>query len=58
MLGRLAYRVTAFGGTVVLTEVPEMFGAEQVLLDRTVSDAMFDEVTRMVDDFKAYFVRH
>jgi len=35
-----------------------MFGAEQVLLDRTVSDAMFDEVTRMVDDFKAYFVRH
>ena len=58
LLGRLADRVTAFGGTVVLTEVPEMFGAEQVLLDRTVSDDVFDDVTRMVDDFKAYFVRH
>ncbi len=58
LLGRLADRVTSLGGTVVLTEVPEMFGAEQVLLDRVVSDAVFDDVTRMVDEFKAYFVRH
>ena len=58
LLGRLADRITSYGGTVVLTEVPEMFGAEQVLLDRTVSDAVFDDVTAMVDDFKAYFVRH
>lgn len=58
LLGRLADRVTSFGGTVVLTEVPEMFGAEQVLLDRTVSDEVFDQVTTMIDDFKAYFVRH
>ena len=58
LLGRLADRVTSFGGTVVLTEVPEMFGAEQLLLDRTVSDAVFDDVTAMIDDFKAYFVRH
>ena len=58
LLGRLADRVTSFGGTVVLTEVPEMFGAEQVLLNRTVSDEVFDDVTRMIDDFKAYFVRH
>ncbi len=58
LLGRLADRITSFGGTVVLTEVPEMFGAEQLLLDRTVSDAVFDDVTTMIDDFKAYFVRH
>jgi len=58
LLGRLADRITVLGGTVVLTEVPEMFGAEQVLLDRAVSDDVFDEVTSMVDDFKAYFVRH
>lgn len=58
LLGRLAERVTAMGGTVLLTEVPEMFGAEQVLLDRAVSDDVFDAATSMIDDFKAYFVRH
>jgi len=58
LLGRLADRITALGGTVVITEVPEMFGAEQVLLDRAVSDEVFNDATAMIDDFKAYFVRH
>jgi altronate hydrolase len=58
LLGRLAERVTALGGGVILTEVPEMFGAEQVLLDRTVTEATFDDLVAMVNDFKAYFLRH
>ena len=58
LLGRLADRVTGLGGAVVLTEVPEMFGAEQALLDRTVSDEVFDDLVTMVNDFKEYFLRH
>lgn len=58
LLGRLAERITAMGGTVLLTEVPEMFGAEQVLLDRATTDEVYHAATRMIDDFKAYFVGH
>lgn len=58
LLGQLAERVTTMGGTVLLTEVPEMFGAEQVLLDRMESDDVFRAATQMIDDFKAYFVKH
>ncbi|MEP6835094.1 MAG: altronate dehydratase family protein [Gemmatimonas sp.] len=58
LLGRLAERITAMGGTVILTEVPEMFGAEQVLLDRVTSDEVYVAAAKMIDDFKAYFVRH
>lgn len=58
LLGRIADRLSAYGGTVLLTEVPEMFGAEQVLLDRAVSKAVFDETVAMVDEFKQYFIDH
>ncbi len=58
LLGRLADRLTAFGAGVVLTEVPEMFGAEQVLLDRSADGTVFDGLVAMVNDFKAYFIRH
>lgn len=58
LLGRLADRVTAMNGGVVLTEVPEMFGAEQVLLDRAASKEVWDALVRMVNDFKHYFLKH
>lgn len=58
LLGRLADRVTAMHGGVVLTEVPEMFGAEQILLDRAVSREVFDSLVAMVNGFKQYFMRH
>lgn len=58
LLGRLADRMDAYDAGVVLTEVPEMFGAEQVLLDRAISADVFDGLVRMVNDFKAYFIRH
>ena len=58
LLGALSDRHCAAGGTAMLSEVPEMFGAEQVLLERTDSQATFDELAGMVNDFKDYFRRH
>jgi altronate hydrolase len=58
LVGRIADRVSALGGGVILTEVPEMFGAEQVLLDRAADESVFDDIVAMINDFKDYFVRH
>jgi altronate hydrolase len=58
LVGRIADRVAALGGGVLLTEVPEMFGAEQVLMDRAVNEQVFHDVVTMVNDFKEYFLRH
>ena len=58
LVGMIADRITALGGGVILTEVPEMFGAEQVLLDRAASREVFDQTVKMVDDFKKYFADH
>ncbi len=58
LVGRVADRLTAQGGTTLLSEVPEMFGAEQVLLDRAADDATARAVVGLVDDFRAYFRRY
>ncbi|HEV7993187.1 MAG TPA: altronate dehydratase family protein [Gemmatimonadaceae bacterium] len=58
LLGRVADRLTASGGTVLLTEVPEMFGAERVLMNRAVDQRVYGEVVGMVNSFKDYFLAH
>lgn len=58
LVGRVADRVAELGGRALLTEVPEMFGAEQVLMDRAANESVFGEIVSMVNDFKAYFLRH
>ncbi|MFL5386400.1 MAG: UxaA family hydrolase, partial [Longimicrobiaceae bacterium] len=58
LLGRVADRLTALGGGVILTEVPEMFGAEQLLMDRAADESVFRGIVEMVNDFKDYFLRH
>lgn len=58
VLGRIADRLTALGGGVILSEVPEMFGAEQLLMNRAADESVFDDVVAMIDDFKQYFTRH
>jgi altronate hydrolase len=58
LLGRIANRMTAAGGSVLLTEVPEMFGAEQQLMNRAVSEPVFNDIVAMINDFKTYFLRH
>ncbi len=57
-VGRFSDLLVGLGGTTVLTEVPEMFGAEPMLFDRAVSKEVFDKAVKMVTDFKDYFVRH
>ena len=58
LVGRISDRITAMGGTALLTEVPEMFGAEQVLMARAANAAVFEQIADMVNDFKDYFIRH
>lgn len=55
LCGQLCDILTSFGATAILTEVPEMFGAEQILLDRCDSKQTFDDLVNMINSFKAYF---
>lgn len=56
LVGRIADKVSDAGGTPVLTEIPEVFGAEQVLLSRAASQDVFDDAVGVIDDFKRYFI--
>ncbi len=58
LVGRFCDKLTAFGGSCVLTEVPEMFGAEHLLLERCESREVFDKTVRLINGFKDYFLRH
>ena len=46
------------GGTTILTEVPEMFGAETILMNRCVNKEVFDKTVKLINDFKDYFKSH
>lgn len=58
LVGRMSDVVTAAGGSAIVTEIPEIFGAEQMLMDRAESRAVFDGVVGVVNDFKNYFLSH
>ena len=58
LLGCLTDRLTAAGGTALLTEVPEMFGAETILMNRCKSEAIFRDTVALINDFKSYFLSH
>ncbi|WP_010184092.1 UxaA family hydrolase [Sphingomonas sp. PAMC 26605] len=58
LVGRISERVVAAGGSVVLTEIPEMFGAERLLMDRATDETVFDGIVTMVNGFKRYFLDH
>ena len=58
LVGRMSDAVTGAGGTSVLTEIPEIFGAEQILMMRAADEQVFGEVVDLVNDFKSYFTRH
>jgi len=57
-VGRFSDYLIALGGTTVLTEVPEMFGAESILFNRCANEEVFRRAVDMVEDFKQYFVHH
>ena len=58
LIGRFSDLLVAAGGTTVLTEVPEMFGAETLLFNRCRDEAVFRRAAAMVNGFKEYFLRH
>ena len=57
-VGRFSDLLTALGGTTVLTEVPEMFGAEPILFNRASNREVFEKAAKIVSDFKDYFTSH
>ena len=57
-VGRFSDRLIALGGSTVLTEVPEMFGAESILFARCRDEAVFQKAVKMIEDFKRYFTSH
>ena len=58
LLGVFSDFLIAQGGSTVLTEVPEMFGAETILMNRCVNKNMFDKTVLLINDFKDYFMRN
>ena len=58
LVGRFSDWLAARGGSTLLTEVPEMFGAETLLMKRCRTREVFDRYVRMIDDFKGYYAAH
>ncbi|MEN0642107.1 altronate dehydratase family protein [Alkalicoccobacillus gibsonii] len=58
LVGTFSDKLISHGGSTVLTEVPEMFGAETILMDRAADEEVFTGIVDMVNGFKDYFIRH
>ncbi len=58
LVGRVCDTMASLDASVILTEVPEMFGAEQMLMDRCKDREMFDRTVTLINNFKDYFTRH
>jgi altronate hydrolase len=58
LVGRMSDAVTAAGGAAILTEIPEIFGAEQLLMARAADAEVFGRIVGLVNGFKAYFTGH
>ncbi len=58
LVGAFSDRLISEGGSTILTEVPEMFGAEMLLMDRCVTREVFDQTVELINNFKNYFIRY
>ena len=58
LVGRVSDKLISMGGTSVLTEVPEMFGAEHILRERCETKEIFDKTVSLINNFKEYFMNH
>jgi len=58
LVGEFSDFLVAQGGTSILTEVPEMFGAETILMNRCKNEDLFNQTVKLVNDFKEYFLSH
>ncbi len=57
-VGEFSDLLISKGGTTILTEVPEMFGAETILMERCESEEVFQKTVKLINDFKDYFIKH
>lgn len=58
LVGRFSDMLIAQGGSCILSEVPEMFGAEHLLMQRAESREVFEKTVSLINDFKDYYKRH
>ncbi|MCY1721643.1 altronate dehydratase family protein [Prolixibacteraceae bacterium Z1-6] len=58
LVGVFSDFLVAQGGTTILTEVPEMFGAETLLMERAENKEVFDKTVSLINDFKDYYLQH
>ena len=58
LVGRFSDILISKGGTTILTEVPEMFGAETILMNRCANEELFNKTVNLINDFKNYFKSH
>ena len=58
LCGKLTDKLTSFGTSAILTEVPEMFGAEKLLMKRCENEKVFNKSVNMINSFKQYFFSH
>ena len=58
VIGGLSDRMAALGGSSILTEVPEMFGAETILMSRCPTEELFEKTVHLINDFKQYYQRN
>lgn len=58
VVGLLTDKIVSMGATAVMTEVPEMFGAEEILFDRCINEEVFNKSVSLINDFKQYYKNH
>jgi altronate hydrolase len=58
LVGKVSDKLISYGGSCILTEVPEMFGAETLLMERCESKEIFEKTVALINDFKDYYTRH
>ncbi len=58
LVGVFSDKLTSQGGTSILSEVPEMFGAETILMNRCINREVFDKTVKLINDFKEYYIKH
>ena len=58
LVGAVSEKLVSMGASVIMTEVPEMFGAEQILMSRSKDKAVYRKIIDMINGFKEYFIKH
>lgn len=58
LCGRVCEMLVQSGASTVLTEVPEMFGAETILMNRAKNETVFQKIVDLINYFKNYYLSY